>query len=98
MFTRLIDSLAATEALSQIFSDKVVLQSMLDFEAALARAEARLGVIPADAAAVITSAAVTDGFDIAELVRRSLRGGTPAIPLVRMLTEKVRAASEPAAG
>ncbi|MGA3203254.1 MAG: lyase family protein, partial [Bryobacteraceae bacterium] len=40
----------------------------------------------------------TDGFDIAELVRQSLRAGTPAIPLVRMLTEKVRAANEPAAG
>ncbi|MGA3205951.1 MAG: 3-carboxy-cis,cis-muconate cycloisomerase, partial [Bryobacteraceae bacterium] len=73
MFTRLIDSLAATAPLSQIFSDKVVLQSMLDFEAALARAEARLGVIPGDAAAAIASAAVTDGFDTAELVRQSLR-------------------------
>ena len=43
MFTRLIESLAATEALSQVFSDGSVLQAMLDFEAALARAEARVG-------------------------------------------------------
>jgi 3-carboxy-cis,cis-muconate cycloisomerase len=98
MFTRLIESLAATEALSRVFSDASVLQSMLDFEAALARAEARAGVIPADAAAAIAEAAVADGFDIAELVRQSLRAGTPAIPLVRMLTERVRQRDAAAAG
>ena len=56
------------------------------------------GVIPADAAAAITEAAVAEGFDTAELVRQSLRAGTPAIPLVRMLTERVRARNEAAAG
>src|SRR5580700_2234775 len=98
MSTRLIESLAATEALSQVFSDRAVLQAMLDFEAALARAEARIGVIPEDAAAVITEAAVAEGFDTAELVRQSLRAGTPAIPVVRMLTERVRARDQAAAG
>jgi len=98
MFTRLIECLSATEALSQVFSDGAVLQSMLDFEAALARAEARVGLIPSDAAAAITNAAVAEGFDAAELVRQSLRAGTPAIPLVRMLTERVRARNAAAAG
>jgi 3-carboxy-cis,cis-muconate cycloisomerase len=91
MFTRLIESLSATEAMSQVFSDASVLQAMLDFEAALARVEARVGLIPSDAAAAITDAAVAEGFDTAELVRQSLRAGTPAIPLVRMLAERVRA-------
>jgi 3-carboxy-cis,cis-muconate cycloisomerase len=98
MFTRLMESLAATEALSAVFSDGVVLRYMLDFEAALARAEARVGVIPASAAAAISAAAVPDGFDVAGLVRQSLRSGTPAIPLVRMLTERVRARDAVAAG
>jgi 3-carboxy-cis,cis-muconate cycloisomerase len=98
MFTRLIESLSATEALSQVFSDASVLQSMLDFEAALARAEARVGLIPTDAAASITAAAVAEGFDIAELIRQSLRAGTPAIPLVRLLTERVRKSNAGAAG
>ena len=98
MFTRLIESLSATEALSQVFSDGVVLQWMLDFEAALARAEARVGMIPSDAAVAITNAAVAEGFDTAELARQSLRAGTPAIPLVRMLTERVRARNAAAAG
>jgi 3-carboxy-cis,cis-muconate cycloisomerase len=97
MFTRLIESLSATEALSQIFSDGGVLQAMLDFEAALARAEARVGLIPADAAAAITTAAVAEGFDSSELARQSLRAGTPAIPLIRILTERVRAQNAAAA-
>jgi 3-carboxy-cis,cis-muconate cycloisomerase len=98
MFTRLTESLAATEALSQLFGDEAVLQAMLDFEAGLARAEARTGVIPADAATAITRAAVAEGFDTSELVRQSLRAGTPAIPLVRMLTDRVRAGNDAAAG
>jgi 3-carboxy-cis,cis-muconate cycloisomerase len=98
MSTRLIESLSTTESLSRIFSDESVLQSMLDFEAALARAEARVGVIPSDAAAAITRAATPDGFDLAELARQSRRAGTPAIPLVRMFTEKVRDVSAAAAG
>ncbi|MGD1094645.1 MAG: 3-carboxy-cis,cis-muconate cycloisomerase [Bryobacteraceae bacterium] len=97
MSTRLIESLAATEALSQVFSDRAVLQAMLDFEAALARAEARIGLIPEDAATVITEAAVAEDFDTAELARRSLRAGTPALPLVQMLTERVRTRNAAAA-
>jgi len=93
-----MDSLAATEAVSRIFSDTSVLQAMLAFEAALARAEAQCGVIPARAAAAITEAArAPETFDCAELARQSLRAGTPAIPLVRVLTEKVRAQDQEAA-
>jgi 3-carboxy-cis,cis-muconate cycloisomerase len=97
MFTRLIDSLSATEPLSQVFSDASVLQAMLDFEAALARAEARVRLIPPAAAAAITGAAIAEHFDSAELTRRSFRAGTPAIPLVQMLTETVRAQNAAAA-
>jgi 3-carboxy-cis,cis-muconate cycloisomerase len=98
MFTRLIESLSATEKVSQVFSDGVVLQSMLDFEAALAKAEAGVGLIPSEAAEAIRRAAVAEGFDLAELVRQSLRAGTPAIPLVKMLTARVHADSAMAAG
>jgi len=98
MFTRLIESLAATEALSGVFSDHSVLQAMLDFEAALARAEARCAVIPERVAAPITDAARAEDFDIAELTRLSLRAGTPAIPLVKMLTARVGAIDPEAGG
>ncbi|MEO8592860.1 MAG: 3-carboxy-cis,cis-muconate cycloisomerase [Candidatus Solibacter sp.] len=98
MFTRLVESLAATEAISKVFSDASVLQAMLDFEAALARAEAHCGVIPASAVAPIVSAAIAEGFDLSELTRLALRAGTPAIPLVKMLTARVRDIDPEAAG
>jgi 3-carboxy-cis,cis-muconate cycloisomerase len=96
MSVRLIESLATTEALANVFSDESVLRALLDFEVALARAEARLNVIPPAAAETIAKTA----RDIAtppELARETLRAGTPAIPLVKLLTERVRAVDEHAA-
>jgi 3-carboxy-cis,cis-muconate cycloisomerase len=93
-----MESLAATELLSHVFSDTAVLEAMLEFEAALARAEARAGIIPATAALMIGEAARAGGFEMAELVQQALRAGTPAIPLVRLLTERVRQKDAGAAG
>lgn len=90
MSARLIDSLATIPSLAALFSDESVLQAMLDFEAALARAEARTGLIPAGAADAITVAAKAGNFDIAALSDATFRAGTPAIPLVKMLTAVVR--------
>ena len=98
MSTRLMESLAATERLSELFSDSSVLQAMLDFEAALARAEAAAGIIPQVAADAISSMAKASEFDAQELPHRSMRAGTPAIPLVQMLTERVRLVDAPSAG
>lgn len=98
MSRRVTECLAATEALSRVFSDASVVEAMLEFEAALARAEARVGVIPAAAAGRITEAAREGGIDAGELARQAYRAGTPAIPLVRMLTERVRAIDSEAAG
>ena len=50
MPVRLIESLAATEPLAKIFSDRSVLGAMLAFEVALARCQSRLGIIPRSAA------------------------------------------------
>jgi len=97
MSTRLIDCLAATKALSEIFSDRHILQTMLNFETALARAEAHVGVIPVEAASAIAQAAAAQDFDIDELVEASLRAGTPAIPMVRMLRNAVHSQNAAAA-
>jgi len=94
---RLIDSLATTEPLAELFSDDSVLTAMLQFEVALAHAEARLGVIPQTAADVIAASAKSSNFDAAALSRAALRAGTPAIPLAKALTEQVRKSSPEAA-
>lgn len=92
MSSRLIDSLATTDALAEVFSDQSILQAMLDFEAALARAEAKAGVIPSRAADAISAAARAEGLDAAAIAREARSSGTIAIPLVKILTARVQAA------
>jgi 3-carboxy-cis,cis-muconate cycloisomerase len=74
--------------------DTAHLQRMLDFESALARAEAATGVIPAPAVTAIEAACQADRFDIAELAQGAARAGNLAIPLVKALTAEV-AKSDP---
>ena len=90
MPVRLIESLATTERLAEVFSDLSVLQAMLDFEVALARAEAELQIIPQSAARAIASAAHAGEYDTTELTRETLRAGTPGIPLVKALRKRVQ--------
>jgi len=97
MSVGLIESLATTPALAALFSDESILQAMLDFEAALARAEARNSVIPSQAAEAIAAAAKQGNFDMAALADATFRAGTPAIPLVKMLTDQVRKSNPEAA-
>jgi 3-carboxy-cis,cis-muconate cycloisomerase len=97
MSARLIDSLSSTGPLAELFSDESVLQAMLDFEAALAGAEARSGIVPKAAADAIGSVAKAGNFDAAAITRETLRAGTAGIPLVKALTAKVRAKSAEAA-
>jgi 3-carboxy-cis,cis-muconate cycloisomerase len=81
-----------TAAMTDIFSATAHVRQMLRFEAALARAEAEVGVIPPEAADAITAGCDVELFDVAALYREAAIAGTPAIPLVRMLTAEV---SEP---
>ncbi|MGL4636800.1 MAG: lyase family protein [Beijerinckiaceae bacterium] len=86
----LTGALFADAEMAEILSDRRWLEAMLDFEAALARAEAEVGVIPKEAAEAIASCCDVDLYDIAEIGRRTTLAGNPAISLVAMLTEKVR--------
>jgi 3-carboxy-cis,cis-muconate cycloisomerase len=81
-----IDALFSTPAMSAVFSPRAHVRCMLQFEAALARAEARAGVIPQQAASAIAASCREELFDVAALYREAVMAGTPAIPLVRMLT------------
>jgi 3-carboxy-cis,cis-muconate cycloisomerase len=89
--SRLIDSLATTDVLATLFSDASVLQAMLDFEVALARAGASAGAIPDQAADAIARAGRVDGLDPAAIAREARQSGTPAIPFITALREQVRA-------
>jgi nitrosuccinate lyase len=65
--------------------DHAWLRALLDAEAGLVRAQARLGSVPADAASAITDAARTLDVDLAGLAVRARGGANPVIPLVAEL-------------
>ncbi|WP_312681143.1 3-carboxy-cis,cis-muconate cycloisomerase [Stenotrophomonas chelatiphaga] len=73
------------------FTDAARLQAMLDVERALARAQARCGVIPQTALPAIEAACHAQLYDIAALAQATALAGNPAIPLVKALTARVRA-------
>lgn len=80
-----------------ICDDATTLQHMLDFEAALARAEVTVGVIPANAVSAIESACRADQFEMGALAEAATRSGNLAIPLVKALTANVAKADPDAA-
>ena len=86
----LLDPMFGWSAVDEIFSDRVRLQRMLDFEAALARAEGRVGVIPAAAAPVISGKCRAEHFDLDALAKSAVDAGNLAIPTVKQLTDLVR--------
>ncbi len=85
----LLGTLFGSPDASAVFSDQARLQGMLDFEAALAEAEAQAGVIPSSAAPVITAQCRAELFDCADLAKATASAGNPAIPVVKRLTALV---------
>lgn len=74
-----------TEDMRAVFSDAGYLARCLEVEAALARAQAGLGVIPAAAAREIDAKATPACLDLAELKRETEIVGYPILPLVKQL-------------
>ena len=83
------DAAFGSAAMAALFDDRARVQAMLDFEAALARVEGRLGVIPADAAAAIEAQCDVDLYDLPALFAEMGVAGNPAIPLVKHLTRRL---------
>src|SRR3954454_17209517 len=93
----LLAPMFSSAAMRAVCDDASYLQCMLDFEAALARAEAAAGVIPASAAGPIASACKAARFDLAALAESATQSGNLAIPLVKALTATVAKADTDAA-
>jgi 3-carboxy-cis,cis-muconate cycloisomerase len=74
-----------TEAMRNVFSDGSRIQKYLDFEAALARAQARLGIIPQAACDEILRHCKVDQFDFEKLKVQTERIGYPVLPVVQQL-------------
>src|SRR5260370_39276213 len=93
----LLAPMLSSPAMRAVCDDAACLQNMLDFEAALARAEAATGVIPTAAAEPIAKACTATSFDLAALAEAATRSGNLAIPLVKALTANVAKADSEAA-
>jgi 3-carboxy-cis,cis-muconate cycloisomerase len=85
----LFDHLFRSEDVERCFSSGACLQGMLDFEAALARAEGRAGVIPSSTATAIAAKCNADLFDVQGIAHGAKLAGNVAIPMVKALTALV---------
>ncbi|PDT78106.1 adenylosuccinate lyase family protein [Bradyrhizobium sp. C9] len=77
-----------TRAMREVFSDLRLLQRYAEVEVALAKAEARCGVIPADAAAEIAKRTDVAAFDFDLLRQETDVVGYPILPLVHQMAKQ----------
>jgi len=81
----LLDGFFRSPSVEPLFSDAAAVQSILDFEAALARAQARGGIISAAAAEAISSSCRVELFDLPSVAQAMPSAGNLAIPLLKQL-------------
>ncbi|WP_460408939.1 3-carboxy-cis,cis-muconate cycloisomerase [Pseudomonas amygdali] len=90
---QLFDAYFMQPEMREIFSDEGRVQCMLDFEAALARAQARVGLIPPEVVADIELSCDARLFDFDALAIAIGSAGNSAIPLVKALGKQIAARS-----
>jgi 3-carboxy-cis,cis-muconate cycloisomerase len=93
---QLFDRYFTQEPMRRIFSDQGRVQGMLDFEAALARAEAAIGAIPTEVVNDIVAACDASLYNFDELSIAIGNAGNSAIPLVKALGKQIAARNETA--
>lgn len=84
-----------SERAKAIWSDRATLQAWLDVEAALAQAQAELGMVPAAAARTIKTNARAELFDLDGLAADIARAQHPFVPVLRQFEASC---GEPVAG
>ena len=81
----ILGDLFGTEEMRRLFGDRQRLAAMLQVEAALARVEARRGIIPQEAATAIATAASVDNLDLAAIAASTGIVGYPVVALTKQL-------------
>ncbi|SSG03749.1 3-oxoadipate enol-lactonase [Klebsiella quasipneumoniae] len=93
----LLTPMLRSSPLTDWFSDAQRVQGMLDFEAALAQAQAACGMVPTAAVGPIVAACRHEAIDFTALGEAAVGAGNLAIPLVKQLTAQVKARDPDAA-
>ena len=83
--SRLYRDMFGTAAMRAIFDEGAFLTRCVEAEVALARAQGRLGIIPADAAEAIANAASAEGLDLDRLATETEIVGYPVLPLLHQI-------------
>ncbi|MRG70790.1 3-carboxy-cis,cis-muconate cycloisomerase [Alphaproteobacteria bacterium HT1-32] len=87
--SRLFGDMFGLAEMRDLFTDEALVARYLDVEAALARVQGELGIIPAAAAQAIDKAAAGLDIDWDRLRERTLIVGYPILPLVEQIAERV---------
>ncbi len=82
--------LYSTEAMRSVFNETSLLQKWLDTEAALARAEAKLGLVPLRAAREISRVAQAKRMDSTRIAKDIAATAHPIVPVIRELARHCR--------
>jgi len=77
-----------TAAMRDVFADRALIARYVEVEVALARAEARVGVIPQDAADAIAARANAETLDAEKLREETDLVGYPILPVVHQLVKQ----------
>lgn len=95
--TGLLSPVRAATEVEAMTSDEAWLRAMCAAEAGLARAQARVGTVPAFAAEVISQVARDNEFEVAGIAARSRGAANPVVAVVGELTAGVAAVDAAAA-
>ena len=77
-----------TPRMIALFSDRALLARYVEVEVALARAQARCGIVPREAAEAIAARASAEALDLERLRRETDNVGYPILPLVQQLAQQ----------
>src|SRR3954471_900690 len=88
----ILGTLYGSDAMRAVFDETAYFQRMLDIEAALARVQGRMGIIPADAADAIVAAARVENLRPEDLAASARNVGYPVVGLVSGLSKAARQA------
>ncbi len=88
--SRVFRDIFTTPAMRKVWSDETRVQKFLDIEAALARVQARMGIIPAEAAEEICKHCDAADYDLDILKAATERIGYPVLPVVQQIVAKCR--------
>jgi 3-carboxy-cis,cis-muconate cycloisomerase len=83
----ILGTLYGSDAMRAVFDETAYFQRMLDVEAALARVQGRMGIIPAHAADAIVAAARVENLRTEELAASARNVGYPVVGLVNGLSK-----------